>query len=108
MKTVLGIFVLLFVLQVPELFSQGSENGSIRGHVLNSRNREPVPFANVVIFNTNNGTSSDFDGNFSFDGLKPGMVELRVSAIGFSAYISGELMITNARTLFLEVLLEES
>jgi hypothetical protein len=100
--------LLLFIFHFPHLFPQVSDNGSIRGQVLNSRNREPVPFANVVIFNTDIGTSSDFEGNFFFDGLKPGMAELRVSAVGFSAYISGELMITNARTLYLEVILEES
>lgn len=99
---------MLVILQVPDLFAQTSDNGSIRGQVINSRNREPVPFANVVIFNTGTGTSTDFEGNFSFEGIKPGMAELRVSAIGFTTYISGELMITNARTLYFEIMLEES
>ncbi len=84
------------------------DNGVIRGRVFNASNNEPVPFANVVIWNTTTGASTDFDGNFLFTGIKPGMVEIRVSAVGFRTYVSGQLMVTNARTLFLEIPLEET
>jgi hypothetical protein len=84
------------------------DNGVIQGRVFNAKNNEPVPFANVVIWNTTTGTSSDFDGNFLFTGVKPGMVEIRVSAVGFRTYISGQLMVTNARTLYLEIPMEET
>ena len=89
-------------------YAQASDNGVIQGRVFNAKNNEPVPFANVVIWGTTTGASSDFDGNFLFTGVKPGMVEVRVSAIGFRTYISGQLMVTNARTLFLEVPMEET
>jgi len=89
-------------------FAQTENNGVIRGRVFNASNNEPVPFANVVIWNTPIGASSDFDGNFSFAGIKPGMVEIRVSAVGFRTFISGQLMVTNARTLYLEVPMEET
>ncbi len=84
------------------------DNGVIRGRVFNAANNEPVPFANVVIWNTTIGASTDFDGNFLFTGIKPGMVEIRVSSVGFRTYVSGQLMVTNARTLYLEVPLEET
>jgi outer membrane receptor for ferrienterochelin and colicin len=88
--------------------SAESDNGVIRGRIFNAMNNEPVPFANIVIWNTGAGTSSDFDGNFVLTGLKPGMVEIRVSAVGFRTYVSGELMITNARTTYIEVQMEET
>ncbi|TVR73563.1 MAG: TonB-dependent receptor [Marinilabiliales bacterium] len=96
-----------FLLSV-HLFADEEGNGVIRGRVFNASNNEPIPFANVVIWNTTTGASSDFDGNFLFTGIKPGMVEIRVSAVGFRTYVSGQLMVTNARTLYLEVPLEET
>ena len=72
------------------------------------QNNEPVPFANIVIWGTNIGSSSDFDGNFIFAGLAPGFVELRVSAVGFKPYVSPSIMVTNARTAFLDIELEET
>ncbi|MGF1585492.1 MAG: carboxypeptidase-like regulatory domain-containing protein [Bacteroidales bacterium] len=93
---------------VNSLNAQTDDNGTIRGRVFSASNNEPVPFASVVIWNTTTGASSDFDGNFLITGIKPGMVEIRVSAVGFRTYVSEQLMVTNARTLFLEVPLEET
>ena len=102
---------LLFLLSFTAfVFAEGQtdNNGEIRGRIFNAKNNEPVPFANVVIWNTTIGASSDFDGNFLFTGIKPGTVEIRVSAVGFTTYVSGELRVTNARTLYLEVPMEET
>ena len=109
-QMILRVTVLLVVLITRFYFlsAQTENNGVIQGRVFNSKNNEPVPFANVVIWNTTSGASSDFDGNFLFTGVKPGMVEIRVSAVGFRTYISNQLMVTNARTLYLEVPLEET
>lgn len=101
------IFILL-IFTISSAKAQTGENGVIQGRVFNSKNNEPVPFANVVIWNTTTGASSDFEGNFLITGVQPGMVEIRVSAVGFRTYISGQLMVTNARTLYLEVPMEET
>jgi hypothetical protein len=76
--------------------------------VVNKQSNEPVPFANIVIWGTNIGSSSDFDGNFIFTGLEPGFVELRVFAVGFGLYVSSSIQVTNARTAFIEIELEET
>ncbi len=104
----IGIFLIINLFTASFSNAQTDVNGVIQGRVFNAKNNEPIPFANVVIWNTTTGSSSDFDGNFIFTGIKPGMVEIRVSAVGFRTYISGQLMVTNARTLYLEVPLEET
>jgi hypothetical protein len=86
----------------------GQTTGSIQGRIANKQNNEPIPFANIVIWGTNIGSSSDFDGNFLFTGLAPGYVELRVSAVGFKPYVSSSIMVTNARVSFLEIQMEET
>ena len=37
---------------------------SIKGQVSSSEDNEPIPGVNVVVANSNNGTVTDFDGNF--------------------------------------------
>lgn len=103
-KSLLPIVILLMLYT----FTGAAENGVIRGRVFNAISNEPVPFASVVIWNTTTGTSSDFDGSFEISGLKPGIVEVRVSAVGFRTFVSGELQVTNSRTLFIEVPMEET
>jgi hypothetical protein len=108
MTSIFRSILLLGVIIASHSYAQTGDNGVIRGTVLNSTTNEAVPFANVVIWNTSKGTSSNFEGDFLITGVKPGMVEIRVSAVGFRTYISGQLMVTNARTLYIEIPLEEA
>lgn len=84
-----------------------AQDGVIRGRVFNAQNNEPVPFANIVISGTMIGSTSDFDGNFLFTGVNPGFVRLEVFSIGFERRISEELMVSNTRTTFIEIGIEE-
>ena len=84
-------------------YAIAENTGTIKGRIFNKQNNEPIPFANIVIWGTNIGTASDFDGNFLFTGLEPGFVELRAFAIGFSLYISSSVQVTNARATFLDI-----
>ena len=83
------------------------DNGSIRGKVFDKKNNEPVPYANIVIWNTSKGVTSDFDGNYEIQGIAPGYIEIRVSSVGFKPFVSEAIFITNARTAYFEVQLEE-
>lgn len=82
-------------------------SGVIKGRVYNTKTNEGVPFATVQIWGTTIGAVTDFDGNFSFTGIKPGFIELRASSIGFKPYISGAVMVTNSKQVNLEIPLEE-
>jgi hypothetical protein len=106
MKRILILTYFLFNTLVFSAFSQNT--GTIQGRVYNKQNNEPVAFANIVIWGTNIGSASDYDGNFLFTGLQPGFVELRVFAVGFKLYVSSSIQVTNARTAFLDIELEET
>ena len=79
------------------------QQGVIQGRVYNANNNEPVEFASIAIYGTAIGSISDLDGNFLFTGLEPGYVELRVSSVGFEPYVSEQILVTNARKVFLEI-----
>lgn len=53
--------IILFFLTTPTLFSQSSK---IRGIILNQETQEPIPYANIRIAGTTQGTSSNFEGKF--------------------------------------------
>jgi hypothetical protein len=89
------------------LFAQ-QNSGVIKGRVYNSKTNEGVPFASIVVWGTTSGAMTDAEGNYSFSGLKPGFIELRVSSIGFNPYISGAVMITNSNQVTLDIPLEEA
>ena len=94
----------------PFLFSEAlaQSTGALQGKIVNKQSNEPVPFANIVIWGTNIGSTSDFDGNFLFAGLEPGYVEVRVSAVGFKPFVAPSVLVTNARTAFIDIELEET
>lgn len=92
------------------LFSQLllAQTGRIEGRVFNSKNNEPLPFTNIVIFGTNIGAISDLDGNFTFTGVNPGFAKLAATSVGFDNYISEDFLVTNARTVYIELPMTET
>ena len=99
--------IILFAILFQESASS-QDNGIIHGRVLDKLNNKPISFANVVVWNTTFGTTSDIDGNYEIKGIKPGYIELRVSSVGFKTFISEAILITNSRPANLEVFLEET
>jgi hypothetical protein len=99
---------ILFFYSLNLAFAQRSDNGIIQGRIYNPKNNEPVPFANVVLFQTNIGVASNFEGEFKFVGVKPGFIKLQVSAVGFETYVSPDMMVTNAKLVNIDIPLIET
>ncbi len=100
------ITLLLYISLFLTILGQ-SNTGVIKGRVYNAKTNEGVPFATIQIWGTTIGAVSDFDGNFSFTGVKPGYAELRVSSVGYNPYISSAILVTNSNQVNIEIPLEE-
>lgn len=61
---------------------------TIKGKVIDAETNEPIAFANVFFVGTLIGSTTDLDGNFSFDVEKPGRFDLAVTYVGYKEYIS--------------------
>jgi len=96
---------LLILVPLISLFSQA---GVLQGRVYNANNNQAVEFASVAIYGTSIGSISDMEGNFTFTGLEPGYIELRVSSVGFETYVSEAIQVTNAKKVFIDVPLVEA
>lgn len=79
------------------------QTGSIEGRVFDASNNEPLPFTNIVVWGTNIGSTSDLDGNFIFTGLEPGYLRLAASSVGYESYVSEDILVTNAKTVYIEI-----
>ena len=69
----------------PEL---APNTGGVGGKLLDTENEEPVGFANIAVYNVQNGemvggTTSDIDGNFTLTNLPYGDYRLEVSFLGY-------------------------
>ncbi len=104
MKYKLLFLSLILVFKSTLLFSQ---NGVLKGRVFNSINNEPVPFANILIDSLFVGTTSDFDGNFRIENIKPGSYNITASFIGFRKAVFYEVIVNSTRPSILDVPLVE-
>ncbi len=87
-------------------FFSFAQNAKINGVVIDDNNNEAIPFANVIILDSDIGATTDFDGKFTIEGLKPGYVTLQVSYIGYKTFTTAEVLVSNSKTPYLEVKLE--
>lgn len=73
----------------------------ISGNITDA-NKDPMPYANVYIDGSYDGTSSDIDGNFAFDTYETGEQVLVVSVIGYDDFketinLTGESITINPK-----------
>ena len=59
---------------------------TVQGNVVDESNN-PVPGANVVLVGKAEGTTTDFDGNFTFNTSEQPPFQIRVTSIGYSDFI---------------------
>ncbi|MFS4457334.1 SusC/RagA family TonB-linked outer membrane protein [Maribacter sp. 2304DJ31-5] len=93
-------YVLSFLFLLCSITWGIAQSFSISGTVYDQSLNEPLPGVNVILKNTTNGTTTDFDGNFTLDNVSEGDV-LVFSYISFQTQ---EVTISNqdAITIYLQ------
>lgn len=79
-------------------------NSHIQGRVTDATTDEPLEFASVALYHTNNnqlitGSITNRSGDFSFDHLDPGSYYIQVQFIGYETKQSNELKLTEGQHL---------
>jgi hypothetical protein len=85
-----------------------SQNGIVKGKVVDATTNEPLPFVNIVLMGTTIGSVSDIDGNFQLFGLKPGFIRLSASFVGYKNTVSNEIEVSNANVANIVITMESS
>lgn len=104
MNKIVLIFLFIFT---STLLSQ--ETGTIAGIITDKEfNNEPLPFATIAIKGTNDGTTSDLDGLFSFENLPVGNYNLIISFVGYESIELNDIEVVSNRITNLNVPLSAS
>lgn len=78
MKIIVRIAFLLFGIVLH------AQTGSITGNLQDKESEgQPLPFANVLIKGTTQGTTTDFDGNYIINNVAPGTYTIEFSFVGY-------------------------
>lgn len=90
---------IFFILSLTFLISYCGfgQTGVIKGIVKDKLTNESIIGANVLLLGTDLGTSTDFDGAYIIEGLKPGLYNIQVSYIGYESASQYELEVQGIR-----------
>lgn len=102
MRLLFTLFCFLFI----SFYSLG-QGGIIQGKIKNPINNESVPFANIIILDSELGTVSDENGNYIIEDIKPGLYNVRASFVGYKSKTVFEVQVTRAKAVQLDFELEE-
>ncbi len=95
----------LFTLMLLSFLTGWSQSGIIQGTV--SENGKTLPFINIYLKGSKNGTATDGDGNYSITNLSPGNYALIASAIGYEPFRKA-ILIGKDETITLNIQLNQS
>jgi hypothetical protein len=87
------------------LFAQN--RGIIQGRVIDGQSREPLTGVNILVLDTDRGSTTDLTGNFLITDLEPGVYRLEFDYIGYSSQKVTDLIVTPAKPVQLTVQLTE-
>ncbi len=107
-KYYLSLFVLLLVSSL-SYAQQGA--GSIKGKVKDAATGEGVPFCNIIVYqngNQVNGSTTDFDGNYSIKPINAGTYDVEFSFVGYTPQRINGFVVKSNKQGFLDATLSES
>lgn len=74
-----------------------AQTGIIKGKITDSKTKESLIGASVLLVGTQNGVAADLEGNFILRNVKPGKQSLSVSYIGYNAYTKTDIVVQGGR-----------
>jgi outer membrane receptor for ferrienterochelin and colicin len=89
-------------------YSLHAQKGNIEGIVRDAVTKETLVGASVVIKGTNNGSISDFDGNFMIGDVTAGIYTLQISFVSYNMLELTEVTVEANKSTRLEIDLEPS
>jgi len=101
MKNFLFLLITLFVSHV--VFSQTGVSGTINDGEFN----DILPFANIIVKDTQKGTTSDFEGKYNLE-LAPGSYTLVFSFVGYQTKEITDVIVTDGQITNTDVTLNAS
>ncbi len=108
-KTPCLIFRSLIILLLAQIFGGelilAGNKGKIVGTITDSKSGDPLLGANVLILDTQSGSSTDLRGDYVIINVHPGVYSVVISYIGYETVTKTEVLVTADRTTTLDAAL---
>lgn len=78
--------LLILIFTIVTTLVSAQTTGSLRGFVYDKETGEPMMFSNVVLENTQIGTTTDVNGYFVLSKIKSGTYNIKVTSLGYETY----------------------
>jgi TonB-dependent receptor len=99
----LYLFILLLVVSNAIL----AQTGKISGRVINAGSGQPLANATLILANTSKTTTTDQNGNFSFNRLAPGTYSVNCSYAGHNEKTIDDIIVKNSDNTVINISLVE-
>ncbi len=86
------ITLILFIIPLGTIYSQKSEL-SIYGKVIDAQTKEPIPFANISVVNSNYGAATNEVGYYEIKSLPFNTYQLKASVIGYNPLVKTDIVV---------------
>ena len=105
MKTLTKILIALSFLMALGICQT---SGKISGKITDKKNNAPLVGANIIIIQTQAGTSADEEGFFNLINVSPGKYSVRIMMIGYKSVTIEAVVVSVNRTTSLDIELKQS
>jgi len=103
---VFGFIVLFALVSISDGYAQRA-TGSIAGTITDKKNGETLPGVNIIIRGTNFGASTNLEGKYEINRIRPGEYTVEISFIGFERVILTGIKVEANETTQLDYQLKE-
>ena len=90
--------VCALALSFPVAMAWAGTTGKIAGKVVDAQTKEGIPSVNVVVVGTSLGGASDIEGAYFILNIPPGTYQVKASAVGYTAVVTGNVQVTADQT----------
>jgi hypothetical protein len=106
MGTLRNLFLLILALGIAS--NLNGQTGNIEGTIRDGKSRESLFGTTVVVEGTTIGATTDIDGNYKIQNVKPGTYNLKVSYISYNPKIIEKVKVEAGKTTRTDITLEEN
>lgn len=103
------LFMLFFQIFAQSNYSQEAKLvGKIEGFIIDSELKSELIGANILIFNSNIGSATDYNGKFVINNVPIGNYSLKFSFLGYNSAIKTDIIVRTNRTTIVNCELKSS
>lgn len=105
-----SVIICLFTFGLPMQSKAQEVTQNISGKVSDNTTHEPLPFANIIVMDSDPviADAADMDGNFLLKKVKVGRHTIKISMIGYNTYVIKEMLVNSGQEMNLEIGMQKS